>query len=84
MNEDIAVNFTVNADVNERFLDKSSKPRKSQIIMDLHTEWTLLEKEINKRDVALRDEVLHQEHLVQLAYNFKHKVIYKYLVQHSV
>ena len=77
VNEDLAVNFTVNADINERFTDKSAEPRKSQIIQDVQREWALLEFEINSRDVALKNEVLHLEHLVQLAYNFRDKVMTK-------
>jgi len=72
-NEVIALIYSVDARINE-LLKNNEKPRKSQLIADLNREWQLMEDELTKREHALKIEVLKQEKLVQLAYNFKRKV----------
>lgn len=49
-------------------------PKDGQLIHDIEREWNKLEKAEHRREVALRDELLRQERLEQLAYKFDKKV----------
>lgn len=49
-------------------------PKDGQLIHDIEREWNNLEKAEHRREVALRDELLRQERLEQLAYKFDKKV----------
>lgn len=51
-------------------------PPDGQLIHDLERGWELLEAAEHRREVALRQELLRQERLEQLNYNFERKVIY--------
>lgn len=43
-------------------------------VYDLQRSWDLLERAEHSREVALREEILRQERLEQLAYKFQRKV----------
>lgn len=45
------------------------------MVHDIEREWNRLEKAEHHREVALREELLRQERLEQLAYKFDKKVI---------
>lgn len=49
-------------------------PKDGQLIHDIERGWNNLEKAEHRREVALRDELLRQERLEQLAYKFDKKV----------
>lgn len=49
-------------------------PKDGQLVHDIEREWNKLEKAEHRREVALRDELLRQERLEQLAYKFDKKV----------
>uniref|UniRef100_A0A0P4WIP7 Uncharacterized protein n=1 Tax=Scylla olivacea TaxID=85551 RepID=A0A0P4WIP7_SCYOL len=50
-------------------------PKDGQLIHDIEREWNNLEKAEHRREVALRDELLRQERLEQLAYKFDKKSV---------
>ncbi|XP_063863704.1 spectrin beta chain, non-erythrocytic 2-like isoform X24 [Scylla paramamosain] len=50
-------------------------PKDGQLIHDIEREWNKLEKAEHRREVALRDELLRQERLEQLAYKFDKKSV---------
>lgn len=55
-------------------------PKDGQLIHDIERGWNNLEKAEHRREVALRDELLRQERLEQLAYKFDKKVRGKEIV----
>ncbi|XP_050686605.1 spectrin alpha chain-like [Eriocheir sinensis] len=50
-------------------------PKDGQLVHDIEREWNKLEKAEHRREVALRDELLRQERLEQLAYKFDKKSV---------
>ena len=49
-------------------------PQDGHLIQEIEKEWQRLEKAEHRREVALREELLRQERLEQLAYKFDKKV----------
>lgn len=49
-------------------------PHEGQLVHDIEKAWDELEKAEHRREVALREELLRQEKLENLAYRFERKV----------
>lgn len=49
-------------------------PPEGQLVQDIERAWDELEKAEHRREVALREELLRQEKLENLAYRFERKV----------
>ncbi|CAH1792768.1 unnamed protein product [Owenia fusiformis] len=50
-------------------------PPEGKLLHDIENAWTVLEKEEHKREIALRDEMIRQERLEQLAERFERKAM---------
>lgn len=68
-----ALFFSINASLKE-LKHSVYIPKDGQLVQDIEREWNKLEKAEHSREVALRDELLRQERLEQLAYKFDKKV----------
>jgi len=53
-------------------------PEEGHLIHDIEMEWQKLEKAEHNRELALRDELIRQERLEQLAQKFEKKVRFIY------
>lgn len=51
-------------------------PPEGQLVQDIEKAWDELEKAEHRREVVLREELLRQEKLENLAYRFERKVCY--------
>lgn len=68
-----ALFFSINASL-KALNQPAFIPKDGQLVHDIEREWNKLEKAEHRREVALRDELLRQERLEQLAYKFDKKV----------
>ncbi len=59
-------------------------PPEGQLVHDIEKAWDELEKAEHRREVTLREELLRQEKLENLAYRFEGKVCYSSLYCFSV
>lgn len=69
-----ALFFSINASL-KALNQPAYTPKEGQMVHDIEREWNRLEKAEHHREVALREELLRQERLEQLAYKFDKKVI---------
>ncbi|XP_071547281.1 spectrin beta chain, non-erythrocytic 5 isoform X4 [Panulirus ornatus] len=69
-----ALFFSINASL-KALNQPAYIPKDGQLIHDIEREWNNLEKAEHRREVALRDELLRQERLEQLAYKFDKKSV---------
>ncbi|KAK4313156.1 hypothetical protein Pmani_015473 [Petrolisthes manimaculis] len=69
-----ALFFSINASL-KALNQPAYIPKDGQLVHDIEREWNKLEKAEHRREVALRDELLRQERLEQLAYKFDKKSV---------
>ncbi|KAK8731668.1 hypothetical protein OTU49_007418 [Cherax quadricarinatus] len=69
-----ALFFSINASL-KALNQPAYIPKDGQLVHDIEREWNNLEKAEHRREVALRDELLRQERLEQLAYKFDKKSV---------
>ncbi|XP_066955513.1 spectrin beta chain, non-erythrocytic 5 isoform X7 [Macrobrachium rosenbergii] len=69
-----AMFFSINASL-KALNQPQYVPKEGQMLHDIEREWNKLEKAEHRREVALREELLRQERLEQLAYKFDKKSV---------
>ncbi|XP_042865885.1 spectrin beta chain, non-erythrocytic 5-like isoform X7 [Penaeus japonicus] len=69
-----ALFFSINASL-KALNQPAYTPKEGQMVHDIEREWNRLEKAEHHREVALREELLRQERLEQLAYKFDKKSV---------
>lgn len=69
-----ALFFSINASL-KALNQPPYNPKDGQMVHDIEREWNRLEKAEHHREVALREELLRQERLEQLAYKFDKKSV---------
>ena len=72
-----ALYFAVNTQL-ATLKQPSFTPQEGISVHALQRAWDALEKAEHRREVALREELLRQERLEQLAYKFERKVLIHY------